>query len=347
MISYWTSFPGTDDVVLCAQLSDWRRFRVFQRRIRRYYQNKPFSSFVDTARQRRQRHGLDGESHLRFDLEQQSRLESWIEFQNYHLQRFEQLGRKRDERVKELENFRERSEDTGSTNAQRAAQDTESIRRGLEYAERNLEWHMVLLKWIEQERREMDTENSTMVKDNDDEDVASRTLDSTSIHNCHQKRPEAFAVLGNIRVSKAKSKNRNMRIDKSKAPEIGCAIKDSKPISQNSISQALKCREAKPQHVKENPPFRQLHSQRVSQEKRFINVENRPIPQGPQPTHEYVVTRSGRISKPPGWIANWKPNVAFWTLLHFKASKLGVLCSKPSFTNPIRNRELISHSKYI
>lgn len=47
IISYWTSFPGTNDVVLRAQLLDWERFRAFQRKIRRYYQHLPRSDFQE------------------------------------------------------------------------------------------------------------------------------------------------------------------------------------------------------------------------------------------------------------------------------------------------------------
>lgn len=50
IIWYWQSFPGTDDVVLCAQLSDWRKFRTSQGRDRARYRNQPFSNFVDEVR---------------------------------------------------------------------------------------------------------------------------------------------------------------------------------------------------------------------------------------------------------------------------------------------------------
>jgi hypothetical protein len=34
IMAYWQSFPSTGDAVLCAQLSDWKMFRVFQQHIR-------------------------------------------------------------------------------------------------------------------------------------------------------------------------------------------------------------------------------------------------------------------------------------------------------------------------
>ena len=84
-------------MVLRAQLSDWKRFRLFQRNVRARYQHKPFSSFEDEVRERRQRHGLDGSVSLLLDLNQQSQLQNWIEFQNYQLKRLEQFDKERDE----------------------------------------------------------------------------------------------------------------------------------------------------------------------------------------------------------------------------------------------------------
>lgn len=144
-------------MVLRAQRSDWQRFRAFQKRIRRYYRNKPFSDFVNKARQRRQRHELGGNIYLLPDLEQQSRLDNWTEFQDYHLQSFEGLGKERDGLMKELNEIRDKGEDVGSANHKRAMLDAESIQRNLVYAERNIESHRILLQWIETKRSEMDT----------------------------------------------------------------------------------------------------------------------------------------------------------------------------------------------
>lgn len=83
-------------MVLRAQLSDWQKFRMSQRRSRGRYHNKSFSNFVDKARELRLRHKVGGDAHLLMELEQQNRLETWMEFQNYHLEnleRFEKSGR--------------------------------------------------------------------------------------------------------------------------------------------------------------------------------------------------------------------------------------------------------------
>ncbi|KAF7507871.1 hypothetical protein GJ744_010035 [Endocarpon pusillum] len=67
IIEYWQSFSSTDDVVLCAQRSDWQEFRESQRRLRQRYRNKPFSIFLDQVRERRRAHGLNDNVHLLLD----------------------------------------------------------------------------------------------------------------------------------------------------------------------------------------------------------------------------------------------------------------------------------------
>lgn len=129
IVSYWQSFPGTGDVVLRAQLSDWRKFCVFQERVRAYYQNKPFSNFVNVVR----------------DLK------------------------------KELDDARKK------------ADDAEAVRQELENSEWNLERHKVLLLWIEQKRRTMNSGYPTPAEeDKDDQDTAPKTVRSTS----HSRPPD-------------------------------------------------------------------------------------------------------------------------------------------------------------
>ena len=53
VIVYWKSFPGTGDVVLHAQFSDWKRFREYQKTVRRYYRHGNLSDFVNQVRERR------------------------------------------------------------------------------------------------------------------------------------------------------------------------------------------------------------------------------------------------------------------------------------------------------
>ena len=97
IVSYWISQSHQHDVIFRAQLSDWRRFRLYQKRIRHYYRQKRFSEFLDTVRKRHDKHNLGSNVHLRFDVRQQSTLENWTEFQDYHLQKHESLQKERED----------------------------------------------------------------------------------------------------------------------------------------------------------------------------------------------------------------------------------------------------------
>lgn len=158
---------------------------------------------------------MGGDVRLLLDPEQQSRLENWMEFQNYHLKRLERFEKKRDELKKELDDARKKAEVS-----ERAAEDAEAVRQELENAERDLERHKVLLQWIEQERRTMDPGHPTPAEeDNDDRDTASKAVWRTSTRDRRPRRAEASAVLGKVRITKAKSKKRNTQIQKPKALE--------------------------------------------------------------------------------------------------------------------------------
>ena len=150
IIKYWKSFPGTGEVVLCAQRFDWQKFRTSQRRDRNRYRNKTFSNFVDGVRERRRRHEVGGHIHLLMGPEQQSRLETWMEFQNYHLTGLERLRKKREELENDLDNAQKEAQVS-----EHAAKVAGAVRQCLKHAERDLDWHKVLLQWIEQERQTM------------------------------------------------------------------------------------------------------------------------------------------------------------------------------------------------
>lgn len=100
--------------MLRAQLSDWQKFRAFQGRVRRYYRQRPFNEIVDKVCERQRRHKVGGDVHLQVDVEQQGRLEKWMEFQDYHLQLHDGLEKKRDELKKKLDDARKEAESTGT-----------------------------------------------------------------------------------------------------------------------------------------------------------------------------------------------------------------------------------------
>ena len=153
----WKSFPGSGDVVLQAQLSDWKRFRHYQAKVRHYYRRRDFAEYVNIVSERRRRHGLGGKINLRNDLAQPA-VETWFEFQDWHLERLEWIEKEQNELRRALENTH------NELNGTAAIENAEGCQRKLEYAEGKLDRHLDLLKWTEKARMEMEC------------DIASRAL---------------------------------------------------------------------------------------------------------------------------------------------------------------------------
>ena len=310
--SYWKSFPGTGDVVLRAQLSDWKRFREFQKAVRRYYRHRTFSEFLDQVRERRRKHGLGGNACLRFDLEQ-SPLETWFEFQDWHLQHLEGFEKNRNELRNALDNAGQEAEGGG------AAEEAEAYRQDLEHAEWELKRHNTLLHWTEQERLARDSEYPTPVEEEnpDDWDATPRAVRSASASGRRKRQLEAPAVLGPVRVSKVKRGKRNTPRQERKTIESDPGIEDL-DTAESSISQAPQRRDSKPRRTKTETALYRHGSQRVSKRKRFADANARtrrmtrqkrspdqarynrgPPPQWPRPRHVNVITRFGRVSRRP------------------------------------------------
>ena len=307
-------------MVLCAQRSDWRKFRAFQVRIRGRYRNELFSTFVDEVRERRRRHRLGDDIHLLLDSQQQNQQQNWIEFQNYHLKHHERLEKKRDVLKEELDDAQRKAGDTDIIGSEHAAQNERAIQRHLEYAERTLRWHEVILTWIERQRVTMGPRPLTPVEDSDDQSVALKAVSRASIRQRRSRRPDTSTVLGKVRVSKPSPKSRNMRRQTFKAPKSKPVTVDSDVTTPSSTQPLPKRRETKPRFVKEKP-LGQLRPQRVSKADRLADTgmnsrpwiqrrgagqtrdqagsQRRSAPQRPHPAPETVKTRSGRTSRPP------------------------------------------------
>lgn len=218
------------------QKLDWEKFRKLQAMVR--CRNRSFSIFVDEVRERRQRHGLGGDVRLLLDTEQQSRLDHWIEFQNRHLKRLEEFQKKRDKLKQELEDSRKLAGDRNPTCPKFGPARAEVLKRRLEVTERDLKWHHVLLHWIEQRRLAMDPGHSTLVKeDHEDQDAASKAVRKISTRGRRIKQTDGPSVLGKVRVTKTKSKERNtrnMRIQNPKASELEPSFQNLDVILQSS-----------------------------------------------------------------------------------------------------------------
>ena len=322
-MGYWQSFPRTGDVVLCAQNSGWQQFRTFQWKVRRPSRRKPFSEYEDEARRRRQSYGLDGDVRLVSELERQSQLGHWIEFQAYQLERLERLKKDQSGLKQELGEVRQKPKDADAVGAECSADDAAAIEQLLGNAEWDLERHMVLLRWIEQKRLEMDPEypETSRKQENDGQDAIPILGRRASTHVRQGRRQKSPPVLGKFRISKATPQKRRTPTQKrmgASEPKLTTQLSD---VPRSSIPTTLKFRQTKSRRkTKEEKPLGQLRPQRVTKPQHptvarqsgrqsrstgpirssdRLRAKRRPATQQPQPAAQ-IITKSGRISNKVG-----------------------------------------------
>ena len=285
IISYWQSIMGNQYEVLYAQLLDWKQFRRFQTRNRRHYLHlKTLSAFEDKIRKRRQRHNVEWLVRLQPELENQSRLADWIEFQDYHFQRHEKIAKEIEDSKAQLADAWKRTEVGDAVNLKRAAQDVEAYQHKMEYAELRLRKHSILLQWIEQERIIMGGGHLRLVKrDLDDEDGASRGVRRTLTRSHQKRQPKARSLLSPIQAGlwKPRPNKPNMQRQMHMLPNVEPVIVDL-ASRQKSVSGILDGREAKCRGIKKGrTALRPFRSQRVSKVKRSAEA-NAKVPSAPQ-----------------------------------------------------------------
>jgi len=316
IVRYWKS---VDDVVLCYQKLDWEKFRMLQARVRR--RNRSFSDFVDEVRQRRATHGLGGHVCLLLDIEQQSRLDNWIEFQNRHLKRLERFERERAMLKQELDDAQKLVGGWNTTCPKLGPTRAEALERRLEATERDLKRHHVLLNWIEQRRLAMDPGHAPPVEEGyKDLDAPSRVAPRTSTRGRQTKQTEGPSVLGKVRIAKAKPNEwstRHARMQKPKASEFEPPFSTLDVILQSGTSQASEHSESTPRRTKIDRTLHSIYPQSVSKPCRFAGIRAK-MPSGPRrrgaqqtedhacrPTQQRAqsaptfTTRSGRVSRLP------------------------------------------------
>lgn len=264
-------------------------------------------------RNRLRRHGLEQYSCLNLDRQQQSGLENWIEFQNYHLAIYESLEKDiRDDRGK-LDGARKQLEDTGASGL-RVVEDIKIFGSNLGYGERRLRQHENLLRWIEQQRIAMAARQATSVHDNGSHDgdqgqprkAEPRAIRTSSAFN-RQKEPKARSALSPVRsrVSKKMPQKRTLRPQKRDIPPV---------VENTAMASSTHLQEKKPRRAKESTPLRPLRPQRVSK-----TAKNARAPKGnrasanakPRPTSQskrrkpieqpvaVIIKCSGRVSRRP------------------------------------------------
>ncbi|KAL8900704.1 MAG: hypothetical protein Q9207_005571 [Kuettlingeria erythrocarpa] len=97
ILGYWQDYESavgeiTERWVFFFQLKRWKLFRQFQQRNRRYFVfHNRFPEFQQQVLERRRRHGLDGDVQLLEAHDKQSKLDDWMEYQDYELRTYERL----------------------------------------------------------------------------------------------------------------------------------------------------------------------------------------------------------------------------------------------------------------
>lgn len=261
IVTYWQCRSRDRDTVLRSQVADWRRFRLGQLWARAYFRNKPYSRFVGEVCERRRKYNLGGDVRLLMDPKQQSRLENWMEYQDYHLIRFEELEK---EQVKSKQRLNSARSDTNTAGSEHTAQNIANLECFLYLCGQDLEQEKVLLHWIEQQRQAMTVEYPTPPPQEDRDNQVTR---SSAGDDRMEPTPRSTTEEG-----RSLRQLRPRRVPKAKC--VGDV--SSKPLTgtQNrGVGQT-------------QPPNR-------ARSKRWLAAQRL------RPALKNSMTRSGRISKPP------------------------------------------------
>lgn len=320
VVSYWQSLSDTGRVVLTAQLSDWEDFRKYQRDIRRHYLHwKTFGDFEEKVRDRRRRHGLEGDAFLHPELEKQSQLHNWIEFQNYHLQLHERYEKDLKGKTEELDAAREKLE----TSRLEDPTVVDFFEMGVKNHRNKLEEHKKMLLWIEQQRKAMATEQATSLQAPGDHDRLSIMLTRPSPRRRKTDKARR-SPLGPVRTAVSKQpvsprKQTSSRLQKSGAARVaGSVIADSD--EPQSSARLADVEDKSSRRSKDSTPLRPFRPQRVAKPAKNSHAHKARYPvkantnAGPKPqlkarskrrkapqqsASKGVKTRSGRVSRRP------------------------------------------------
>ncbi len=260
--------------MLHAQLSNWKCFRNYQKRIRRHrLLRNSFPIYQNEVRDRRRRHGVEGDGCIRSDPEEQTGLDHWIEFQNYHLAIYESLQKGIQKDAERLRVAKKQSEEPGVSGV-RGAEDVKTYEYRLSYGERRLRQHENLLRWIEQQRVTMIMEQTTSVHDiegNDDQDqVKNFGKKATAINfrsSCCKRKRKAESDLDSVQPPLSKQpcwKPTDSRPSKRDIPPAAeTAIADSIAFQRRRL-RTSKLKEQKARYERRSTAIRPFRPQKVS-----------------------------------------------------------------------------------
>ncbi|MCJ1464377.1 hypothetical protein MMC07_002990 [Pseudocyphellaria aurata] len=282
---------GTEGLVLTSQLDDWEIFQDWQKRIRENcMKHGNFFEHVDKVRNRRRKQGLEGDACLLPDLENQTQLDNWIEFQFNHLER-------RDNDEMEVKTLKEKLVDARKKldrSGPRGAHSVDYYRTKLESTESLLQEHDKMLRWIEQERKAIVAEKAVSVHTTGDPDRPSNIPTSPPPPRKRKQKPRS--PLGPVRVPISKKptpeKKRSKQIALRSAESTNVASKA--PFDNNGPCLQIAAR-ATVAHARKNKQSAKAKTEPRSQPTGQSNRQTEPQQSSSRPTK----TRSGREIKRP------------------------------------------------
>lgn len=331
IISYWKDFLSSEGGVLCAQWKDWRRFRRFQERNRQHYtQRGSFAQFINAVRERRRRHYLPEDVRLHSHPEQQSQLETWVEFQDYHLHTHEELEKRVQVEAANLHIAPKMLNGAVASEAERAALYVKAYSVRLESATRRVKLHkQFLLPWIEQLRIKMVAAQSATADDASGHNDHIDTVRRTPVPGTRKMKPKTRSILDPFRlaVSKPPPPKRSLRNQRFVTSLKAESSTPNSTTCQNNTSWIPNLRVNKPQKARENTSLHPFQSQKViktvkrgtkSKQRADVNTHLHPIQtrktrqQDParreisthsKSMHQHppraFITQSGRMSRRP------------------------------------------------
>lgn len=296
ILAYFDAKPGYGTGPLKNQWEDWRAFRSYQEKIRRYYMQR-FTQFTEEVCERRRRHNLPKDVCPRFDPKEQTRHENWVEFQHYHLLRYEDLEKDVETEAKKLNTATEELRVAAGLDLERAEVNRNVLAERVNFATRNLERHKkVLQPWIERERIKMATAQSTTAEE-------TNGIQKTLSPSAWNGTPQARSVLNSVRsaISERDSRQQPELSNLSKKqPRKPSASRSRRALHPQKVTKPVKSESKSKQQSNIDTSLRLLpHSRKGNWRK--------PTPRGrPPPSRsvhqnltEQYVTKRGRTSRRP------------------------------------------------
>jgi len=205
IVEYFEEFKTIEGQALMAQRNDWRRFRTLQTRLHAFWEHRGRSlvSLEDRVQSVRQKHGLtNGRVQLQFDPKNQTQLQTWTEFQYFHLQTSERLERELATAERELDEFYTRTEKPRPLQISR-----------LEYHKRLIARHPDILEWIERTRKEFELQETSRNGDNNPHTTLQAGI-------CGERRSRRIAARRNSQTLDQKQSKPNSKLNNRKPKAV-------------------------------------------------------------------------------------------------------------------------------